>query len=107
MNIEFDISKLGDNVRRVRLLRDRTQQEVADEADISVAHYSNIERGKVTPGLTVIYRISRALDCTIDELLCEDMLTIRRKFDLVCEGSSDYERRIMVGLYETLKKNSL
>lgn len=105
MSTEPDISRLGDNVRRVRLLRDKTQQEIADEADISVAHFSNIERGKVVPGLKVIFRISRSLGCTIDELIHEDVLTIQRKFDVALESCDFYEQRMLIDLFDSLRKN--
>lgn len=105
VSIEPNISKLGDNVRRIRLLRDKTQQEIADEADISVAHFSNIERGKVVPGLKVIFRISRSLGCTIDELIFEDALTIQRKYDLVLDSCDEYEQKMLIDLFESLRKN--
>lgn len=45
-----------------------TQDQLAKKAKISRPLLSNIERGYANPSLQVAYRISRALDSTIDEI---------------------------------------
>jgi transcriptional regulator with XRE-family HTH domain len=37
--------KLGERIRKVRLLKGLSQQNMADELGITVASFSNIERG--------------------------------------------------------------
>lgn len=45
-----------------------TQDDLARKAKLSRSMLSNIERGAVIPSLPVAYRISRALDRSIEEL---------------------------------------
>jgi transcriptional regulator with XRE-family HTH domain len=47
----------------------RTQQEVADDAAISVQQYCHIENGRRMPSLLVLERIAIALHCQSAELL--------------------------------------
>ena len=46
-----------------------TQGELAEKADISVVHLSNIELGKKTPGLSTLICIAEALDVATDWIL--------------------------------------
>lgn len=46
-----------------------TQEQLAEKADISVVHLSNIEHGKKLPGLSVLIRVAEALEVSTDWLL--------------------------------------
>lgn len=48
----------------------KTQQQVADEVEITRAFYTNIEKGEKDPSLGVAERIARVLNSTVDELFC-------------------------------------
>ncbi|CAM3779251.1 hypothetical protein ALPO108162_05290 [Alicyclobacillus pomorum] len=56
--MEFDYAKL----RQVRQQKGLTIKELADACDVSPSLISQVERGKVTPTLTVFWRICQALD---------------------------------------------
>lgn len=45
-----------------------TQQELANKSGISRQHLSNIENGKVEPGMTIAINICKSLNITIDIL---------------------------------------
>lgn len=56
------------NLRRLRVQRGMTQEQVATAAKIQQSHYSLIERGIVSPTLRTANKIARALDVEIGEV---------------------------------------
>ncbi len=54
-------SVLGQNVKRLRLARALTQEQLAFEAKIDLTYLGGIERGRRNPSLMVIVRIADAL----------------------------------------------
>ncbi|QBX37253.1 XRE family transcriptional regulator [Brevundimonas sp. S30B] len=59
---------VGGNVRRLRLERGLTQEQVAFDAGIDLTYQGGIERGKRNPSLSVMARLSEALQVNIIEL---------------------------------------
>jgi len=57
------------NVRRLRLERKLTQEELADRADISVRYLGSIERGSTAATVVVLGRLARALRVEPAELI--------------------------------------
>lgn len=60
---------VGNNVRRLRLKRDLTQEQLAFEAGIDLTYLGAIERGRRNPSLMVMVRIADALSVAPVELL--------------------------------------
>ncbi|MFB5193215.1 helix-turn-helix domain-containing protein [Alicyclobacillus fastidiosus] len=56
--MEFDYLKL----REIRQLKGLTIKDLADKCDVSQSLISQVERGKVTPTLTVFWRLCQELD---------------------------------------------
>jgi transcriptional regulator with XRE-family HTH domain len=52
---------VGKNVRRLRLQKGMTQEELAFEAEIDLTYVGGIERGRRNPSLMVLVRIAKAL----------------------------------------------
>ena len=61
--------KLGARLRRLRLKRGVSQNELRRRTGLQVSYRSKVENGVVLPGLTNIERIARALGLTISQLL--------------------------------------
>jgi transcriptional regulator with XRE-family HTH domain len=61
----------GEAMKRWRLKRGLTQEGLAHEAGITTSYASQVENGKKAPGLTVILKLSRALNLTPAELLSD------------------------------------
>jgi transcriptional regulator with XRE-family HTH domain len=59
----------GRQVRKARLLKGLTQEELAFEAKIDLTYMGGIERGKRNPSLTVMARIADALRVSLPKLL--------------------------------------
>lgn len=62
---------VGSNVRRLRLEKGLTQEQLAVDADIDLTYLGGIERGKRNPSLLVLARISAALSTHPAHLLDE------------------------------------
>ena len=57
----LDMPELGRRVKGERLARDLTLKQVADAAEMSPTHISEIERGRTSPTVGALLRIARAL----------------------------------------------
>jgi transcriptional regulator with XRE-family HTH domain len=62
------LSHLGDVLRELRNSRDRSQEAIAHDAQLTVNAYGRIERGQADPGLTKVARIADALGVSLAEL---------------------------------------
>lgn len=60
---------VGENVRRLRLSRGLTQEQLAFEAKIDLTYVGGIERGRRNPSLLVMARIASALGVPPTDLL--------------------------------------
>jgi len=60
---------LGGTVRRLRLERAWTQEELAATAGLTTTYVGQVERGDKVPSLTVVLKIARALSVTPGDLL--------------------------------------
>lgn len=60
---------VGGNVRRLRIERGLTQEQLAFEAGIDLTYEGGIERGKRNPSLLVLVRMAHALRVEPWELL--------------------------------------
>jgi transcriptional regulator with XRE-family HTH domain/mannose-6-phosphate isomerase-like protein (cupin superfamily) len=63
---------MAERIKRARLARGLTLQEVADRGDFSGAHLSQIERGQSVPSVGTLLSIASALDVPADYLLRDD-----------------------------------
>lgn len=61
--------KLGENIKRIRALKNMTQGDLCRALDLDRAYISNVENGNKNPTLATIEKIAGALDVSVDELL--------------------------------------
>jgi transcriptional regulator with XRE-family HTH domain len=59
----------GRRLRELRQSRDLTQEALAEAADLSGNYISDLELGLKVPSLTIIVRLSQALDVASADLL--------------------------------------
>ena len=62
---------VGRNVRRLRLQKELTQEQLAFEAELDLTYVGGIERGKRNPSLSVLARIAKALSIHPSKLLAD------------------------------------
>ena len=62
-------TRLGSNVRRIRLDRGLSQEKLAFDSRIDLTYLGGIERGRRNPSLMVMVRIAAALTVDVRDLL--------------------------------------
>lgn len=65
---------LGSAIRRARIERDVSQEELAHRSAVDRSYMSSIERGKQNPGVMTVLHIAYAVDMTATELMAEAKL---------------------------------
>ena len=60
---------LGNNVKRLREMRGRTQQRMANLAGVPRPTWSNMESGAANPTLSVLLRVAAVLEVSVEELI--------------------------------------
>ena len=63
---------LSGNIRRLRLTKDLSQQELAEITNISVPFLSALERGEKFPSAESLGKLSEALEVPLSELFRND-----------------------------------
>jgi len=61
--------KLGGNIKRIRLRREMSQGDICRAIEMDRSYMSAIEGGKVNVTLTILEKLAKALDVSVDELL--------------------------------------
>jgi len=61
----------GRRLRELRKARSLTQEALAESADLSGNYISDLELGLKVPSLTILVRLSQALDVATPELLSD------------------------------------
>ena len=64
--------QFGEQVRKLRLARDLSQEELAFKAGVHRTYLGSIERGERNPSLKNIAAIAKALNITLSQLFSFD-----------------------------------
>lgn len=96
--MELDYKAIGKRIKIARIQADMTQEHLAELADVSPSHMSNIETGTTRVSLTTIVAIANALQVTADDLLCDNIIQCKAQFQHelagLLENCDEYEIRI-------------
>lgn len=60
---------LGENIRKIRLQKEMTQEELAHRADLDYSYINQIENGKRNPSMEAINSIAKALGVQAKDLI--------------------------------------
>ena len=58
----------GANLRRLRLAKGFTQEQLANELGVEISQISRIERGVINTSISTLYAISKTLKIDVSEL---------------------------------------
>lgn len=72
-----DSLRIGFQLRRERRLRNLRLKDIADSAGLSLSFISKIENNKVSPSLSTLHRIAKALDTSVSALFVREEETGR------------------------------
>lgn len=63
-----ELKAFGNHLRKLRKARNLSQEELAWKADSELSQINRIELGKISAGLTQLFKIAQALDIHVKEL---------------------------------------
>lgn len=106
--MEIDYKAIGQRIKIARIKKGITQEAVADIADVTPAHMSNIETGKTKVSLPTLIAIANALSVSVDTLLCDNVLNSKVIFEReakeLFKDCDEYEVRLLVDLLKSTKE---
>lgn len=73
----FDAKKMGKQIAHLRKGHNYTQEQLAEELQISPQAVSKWENGKAMPEIPMLYEISRLFNCPIDKILNPSSCVLR------------------------------
>jgi transcriptional regulator with XRE-family HTH domain len=90
------IASIGMRIRARRTDLDRSVQDVATAADLSVPYISNLENGRGNPTLNALTTIAKALRIPLHELVRDDVTeaALEAKLSLVYRQLRSIESRV-------------
>jgi transcriptional regulator with XRE-family HTH domain len=62
------IKEFGQNIKKLRLLKGFSQEELANSSEVSLAQITRIERGTVNPTLCTIKSLAKGLEVSTAKL---------------------------------------
>ena len=102
-----DISKIGTRIRDVRLSRGMSQSALADRANISLPHISEIELGKCNMRLSTFIKVAEALQVSADDLIRLDIPIVhglyQTEFAALLDGCTPGEIDSIIKIVKELK----
>ena len=107
--MQLDYRALGEWIRHIRKNKRMTQNHLAELVGIEPSNISHIERAVSKVGLATLVGIANALECSVDDLLCDSILHEREAFEnQLVELSRDCtpkELRLLTDLVYAMKES--
>lgn len=111
--LDFDYATIGKHIQQYRFELDKTQQEIAEKANISKNYLSKIETGKSAGRLDKYYSIAKALGVTIDMLIdntsnrasSDNQLFYNQLLSLISSLSLN-QRKMLIEFIELLRNHN-
>ena len=69
MKEEVLLKKIGERIKKLRLEKGISQQELAVKLDYEKSNMSRLESGRINPRITTLYNVASALKIPLAELL--------------------------------------
>lgn len=63
------LKKIGNRIKEIRTEKGLSQQELAAELDYEKSNMSRLESGTTNPKIATLYRVAKALNIPLSELL--------------------------------------
>lgn len=101
--MKLDYNSIGNRIRDVRLSRHITQEELANQVDLTPAHISHIECGSGKVSLQSLVAIANTLSVTTDQLLYDSTSVSITSYDKdIRDLTADCTRKERAILLEAL-----
>jgi len=105
----MDYKALGKRIREERRKRDLTQEQLADNVNVTYSYIGQVERGERGISLETLINISNRLGVTVDYLLSDYRDShyeyYKGQWAKLMQGRYDFEQEYVFKLAETAVKN--
>lgn len=103
----LDYPAIGKRIKIARIKAGLSQERLAEKADVSTGHMSNIETGSANVSLKTLVSIANTLHVTLDELLADSVISttsvIRSDIEEILSDCDEYEIRTIASIMEAAK----
>lgn len=73
----FDVKKMGEQIAHLRMRRNYTQEQLAEELKVSPQAVSKWENGKAVPEVSMLCKVSQLFNCSVDRILDPSSCVLR------------------------------
>ena len=98
--------ELGKKIKRMRVNRGLTQEQLAEKLEYSPNHISKLESARTNPSFELLVSISKVLDIEIKELFNFDEYQtttfIKKEFDRLIQGSEPKKLKLLYKIYRSI-----
>ncbi len=101
--------EIGPKLKRLRLLRGLTQEELADRCELSKGFISQVERDQASPSIATLTDLLECLGITLKEFFSDDgkEKTVYTRADMFVKTDEDLLHGRITWLVPTAQKNSM
>ena len=103
----MDYYKIGQRIRKIRKAHGLSQEEIAEQVNISTTHMSHIETGNTKLSLPVLVEIAKVLDVRTDDLLNDSKdftsSTALEEIATVLESCNAQEAKVITDVVKATK----
>lgn len=108
--MSLDYKSIGIRIKNARVRKGLTQEKLAELAELSPSHMSNIETGTTRVSLSSLVNLANILSVTVDDLLCDNLVQARPTFEkrikALLDDCNDYEIRMVEEMIAALLKTT-
>ncbi len=98
---------LSKNLKKYRVLKNFTQEDIANYLNITPQSVSKWERGESYPDITFLPALSNLLDTSIDLLIGMDTMRAEQTYQDIHRSATDFEREGAYSSAEAVYRNAL
>lgn len=98
---------LSENLKKYRVLKNFTQEDIANYLNITPQSVSKWERGESYPDITFLPALSNLLDTSIDLLIGMDTMRAEQTYQDIHRSATDFEREGAYSSAEAVYRNAL
>ena len=100
MELAEKLERIGKKIKLIRIAKGIRQAEAAKAIGVSQAHLSNIERGRNSVTLDLLFKLSELLECSVSEFFSDvDKKNVENEHELTAE-----EMQVMVKMFKKMMK---
>lgn len=92
---------LAENLKKYRIMKDLTQEDIAEYLNITPQSVSKWERAECYPDITFLPALANILETSVDLLIGMDVIRAEKTIDNIHSTATDFQRN---GYYDSAEK---